>query len=333
MKTSVLDDTIEDIRLAADIIKRGGLVAFPTETVYGLGADALNPTAVKKVYEAKGRPSDNPMIVHIDRLEALNNLVALSNDDAMVLAKKFWPGPMTMVLEKKPIIPNVTSGGLDTVGIRLPSNETARALIRESGRPIAAPSANISGRPSPTRMGHVIHDLDGKIDAIIRGGACIYGIESSVIDLTGPSPMILRPGAITKKMFEKALGKEVLLDPTLNKKPANEDFVPKAPGMKYKHYAPKADMVIYEGDQEAVKRAMNDDKAIYEKAGKKVTILFFGLSESDERRAAHDLFEDLRRADEEGVDIILASAVKQKGLGFSVMNRMLKSAGFNVKKV
>lgn len=334
MQTLLLDDTIENIRLAGNIIRRGGLVAFPTETVYGLGADALNRDAVKKVYLAKGRPSDNPMIVHIQEPEELKSLTREITDDMKMLMGAFWPGPMTMVVRRDPKIPDTTTGGLDTVGIRLPSNPTARALIRESGKPIAAPSANLSGRPSPTSYRHVVHDLDGKIDAILKGEDARFGIESSVIDMTGPTPVILRPGAITAEMFARALGKPVTLDPTLNQKPdGTADFHPRAPGMKYKHYAPEAAMTIYQGTAENTEAAMREDREALERQGKRVMILAFDPSPTGEEEAAHELFRRLRAADEEGFDWILARALPQEGMGFSVMNRMLRSAGFHIKEV
>ena len=345
MKTSLFNDTIENIRTAADIIRDGGLVAFPTETVYGLGADALNSEAVGKVYEAKGRPSDNPMIVHIAETSELAGLTDDISEDMCVLMDKFWPGPMTMIVRRKDIVPDVTTGGLDTVGVRLPSSDVARSLIKESGCPIAAPSANISGRPSPTTAEHVIHDLYGRIDGIICGEDCDFGIESSVIDMTCDPPMILRPGAITREMFSEALDKEVAVDQSLFKRPKNilepehvtgaeapesdDDFHPRSPGMKYKHYAPCAEMIIFDGESESVMKAMDAETEELEKQGKSV----FKLSFTDEKLAAHELFAKLREADELGVDVILAEALPEQGLGFSVMNRMLKSAGYNVRRI
>lgn len=345
MKTSLFNDTIENIRTAADIIRDGGLVAFPTETVYGLGADALNSEAVGKVYTAKGRPSDNPMIVHIAETSELAGLTDDISEDMRVLMDKFWPGPMTMIVRRKDIVPDVTTGGLDTVGVRLPSSDVARSLIKESGCPIAAPSANISGRPSPTTAEHVIHDLYGRIDGIICGEDCDFGIESSVIDMTCDPPMILRPGAITREMFSETLDKEVAVDQSLFKRPKNilepehvadaeaqerdDDFHPRSPGMKYKHYAPCAEMIIFDGESESVMKAMDAETEELEKQGKSV----FKLSFTDEKLAAHELFAKLREADELGVDVILAEALPEQGLGFSVMNRMLKSAGYNVRRI
>lgn len=333
MNTSLFNDTIEDIRAAADIIRSGGLVAFPTETVYGLGANAFDAEAVKKVYEAKGRPSDNPMIVHIAEATELAKLTPEITEDMKLLAEAFWPGPLTMVVKRAEDIPDVTTGGLDTVGVRLPSDETARALIRLSGCAIAAPSANLSGRPSPTKAAHVKHDLFGRIDGIIMGKDCSFGIESSVIDMTGDIPMILRPGIITKEMFEEALCKEVLTDPSLNRNPGDEDFKPKAPGMKYKHYAPKAEMYVYRGRPEKVKAAIEAEAARLEAAGRTVRVISFTAGKEGELKAAHDLFSELRRADEDGAEVILAAALPEQGVGFSVMNRMLKSAGYNIRNV
>lgn len=326
MKTLILNTTEEDILRAAEIIREGGLVAFPTETVYGLGADALNPDAVKKIYEAKGRPQDNPTIVHIADAEDLKKLTPNITSDMEKLAEAFWPGPLTMVVPRLDIVPDVTTGGLDTVGVRLPLEETARSLIRTSGCPIAAPSANISGKPSPTTADHVRDDMDGRIDAIIFGGACKHGIESTVIDMTEGAPCILRPGVITPEMISLVLDKEVLIDPAITD---SEEFRPKAPGMKYKHYAPKAEMTIFDGERDAVKKAMADEEAKLLSTGKKVKVLIF----DDDESAARELFAGLRDADREGVDSILVMAIPSEGIGFAVMNRMLKAAGYNVKHI
>ncbi|MCI7412609.1 L-threonylcarbamoyladenylate synthase [Hornefia butyriciproducens] len=332
MKTRLLKDTEEDIRIAAKIIEQGGLVAFPTETVYGLGANAMDADAVRKIYEAKGRPADNPTIVHIAEREELGQVTFLVTEDMKTLMDRFWPGPMTMIVPRGEYIPYVTTGNLETVGVRMPENEVARELIRRSGCPIAAPSANLSGRPSPTTAQHVIDDLDGRIDAVIQSGPCRIGIESTVIDMTGKIPMILRPGYITKKDFEDALGQEILLDPTLNRKPREgEDFHPKAPGMKYRHYAPRAEMIIFKGDRIRVEAAIDQERAEREALGQKVFVIDF--DEDRETVAAHEIFAMLRQADREGADVILAAALPQRGVGFSVMNRMLKSAGFNVREV
>lgn len=332
MKTRLLKDTDEDIRIAAQIIEQGGLVAFPTETVYGLGANAMDADAVRKIYEAKGRPADNPTIVHIAEREEMGRVTFLVTEDMKTLMDRFWPGPMTMIVPRGEYIPYVTTGNLETVGVRMPENEVARELIRRSGCVIAAPSANLSGRPSPTTAQHVIDDLDGRIDAVIQSGPCRIGIESTVIDMTGKIPMILRPGYITKKDFEDALGQEILLDPTLNRKPQEgEDFHPKAPGMKYRHYAPRAEMIIFKGDRIRVEAAIDQERVEREALGQKVFVIDF--DEDRETVAAHEIFAMLRQADREGADVILAAALPQRGVGFSVMNRMLKSAGFNVREV
>lgn len=339
----------ENIARAAEIIRNGGLVAFPTETVYGLGANALDPDAVKRIYEAKGRPSDNPTIVHIADAEGLADLTPVVSDDMKKLAEAFWPGPLTMVVKRNDFVPDVTTGGLETVGVRLPNEETARQLIRAAGTPVAAPSANISGRPSPTTAEHVIHDMDGKIDAILAGGACKHGIESTVIDMTEETPCILRPGVITPEMIAHVLKKEVALDPTLNmRRDAHIDadpsahagadalidahadgLAPKAPGMKYKHYAPKAKVTIFDGEGDAVQSAMQEEAERLKCDGKKVRVLEF----ESEEDAAKKFFSELRRADDDEVDEILLMAFDEEGLGFSVMNRMLKAASSNVKYV
>ena len=328
IQTVILSDNDSDIQKAGEIIRNGGLVAFPTETVYGLGADALNLMAVSKIYRAKGRPSDNPMIVHIADKETLKELALEITPDMEKLIEAFWPGPMTLIVKRQPHIPDVTTGGLDTVGIRFPSNPVAQALIKAAGCPVAAPSANLSGKPSPTTAAHVENDMMGRVDAIIESGDCKHGIESTVIDMTGVIPMILRPGVITSGMMSEVLGKKVKLDPALNAR-VGEDFQPRSPGMKYKHYAPQAEMRIYSGLPEKVEAAIKaaEDELIAD--GQVVKVIKF----KDEITAAHDLFAKLRDADDEDVDVILAAALPEEGLGFSVMNRMLKSAGYNVIEV
>ena len=331
MKTLHLSTSEEDIAKAGEIVANGGLVAFPTETVYGLGADAFDPEAVENIYVVKGRPADNPSIVHISTREQMKLLTPEITPMMKRVMDAFWPGPVTMICPKTYEVPHVTMGGLESVGIRMPSNEAARALIDAAGCPIAAPSANLSGKPSPTSAEHVKDDFDGKIGAIIDGGPCKIGIESTVIDLTGDVPMILRPGIMTQEDFEEKLGVPVILDPALNKKPEDPDFHPKAPGMKYKHYAPKAPMIIFEGEEEAVLEAIEREKTEHEMEGEDVVVITFGQDEAVD--AARELFARLREADKENADLILAAALPQKGVGFSVMNRMLKSAGFNIRKV
>ena len=331
MDTLYLTTSEEDMRIAGEIVRNGGLVAFPTETVYGLGADAFDAEAVENIYTVKGRPADNPSIVHIwsrDQMERLTPVVTPMMEKVMAA---FWPGPVTMICEKDFEVPYVTTGGLDSVGIRMPSDPGAQAFLKAADCPVAAPSANLSGKPSPTTAGHVREDFDGKIDAIIDGGPCEIGIESTVIDMTGDIPMILRPGFMTAEDFEERLGVHVILDPALNRKPEDPDFHPKAPGMKYRHYAPKAPMIIFEGEEEKVLEAIEQEKTEHEMEGEDVVVLYFGQDGAAD--AAHELFAKLRDADRENADLILAAALPQKGVGFSVMNRMLKSAGFNIRKV
>lgn len=343
MKTKKFTTSREDIIEAAKIIASGGLVAFPTETVYGLGANALNSEAVKKVYAAKGRPSDNPMIVHIARASDIGQLTPLLSPRIVMLIENFWPGPLTLVVKKKEEVPDETTGGLDTVAVRMPESEAARELINYAGCPIAAPSANISGRPSPTRAEDVVSDMDGKIEGIICGEDCRVGIESTVLDMTSEIPTILRPGIITAESLEAALGTEVVYDSSLKetpaaqtepakRTPAQDEFKPKSPGMKYKHYAPKAEMLVVEGSREDVKKEIERLKSLNEKLGNKVGVILF-----EERafiEAAHDFFADLRDLDKQEVDMILAGALSDTdGVGFAVMNRMLRSAGYNIVRV
>ena len=343
MKTKHLTTSEKDIAVAAKIIADGGLVAFPTETVYGLGADAMNEKAVAAVYEAKGRPSDNPMIVHISRASDIGQLTPMLSQQIVSVIENFWPGPLTIVVKKKPSVPDRTTGGLDTVAVRMPDSKAALRLIELSGCPIAAPSANISGSPSPTRAGDVIADLDGRVDAIISGEDCRVGIESTVLDLTGDVPTILRPGIITAESIEAALGVEVVYDPSLSEdqrheqldpsEGAAEDEVrPRSPGMKYRHYAPKADMLVVEGQRDKVKAEIERLKGLNEKLGNNVGLILF--EEKAFIEAAHDFFARLRDLDSEGVDLILAGALSDTdGVGFAVMNRMLKSAGYNIVRV
>ena len=350
----------EKIREAAEVIKRGGLVAFPTETVYGIGADAFNEDAVSRVYEAKGRPSDNPMIVHIARASDVGLLAAELTPDMVRLADAFWPGPLTMVMPKRDEVPARVSGGLDTVGVRLPDSPAAAALIKFAGTPVAAPSANLSGRPSPTKGEHVLEDLDGKVDAILIGPDCRVGIESTVVDMTASPPCVLRPGFVTKDHIEAILEKPVTIanhtnhgDGTFDRsyhgdgtgdrnrtnhgdgpfdRPSSAEEAPRSPGMKYRHYAPKAQMIVIEGAREKVRREIERLKALNEALGLRVGVLLF--EERDFLTAAHDFYAELRKLDEEGSDLILAGALPENdGLGFAVMNRMLKAAGYNIARV
>lgn len=329
------------VREAGRILKEGGLVAFPTETVYGLGADALNERASEKIYEAKGRPSDNPLIIHITHMDAINRIVSDIPEKAYALAEAFWPGPLTMIFDKAKSVPYGTTGGLETVAVRMPDHEIARAIIDAGGGYIAAPSANTSGRPSPTRAEHVVEDLDGKIEMIVDGGAVEIGVESTILDLTVTPPMILRPGAVTKEMLEKVLG-EVAEDKALLS--ADSKKAPKAPGMKYRHYAPKAKLSIVEGKMELVVDKINQLSCEMEQKGSRVGII--GTEETvgryvcgnvkcigtrqDEAVVANRLYAILREFDGEDVDYIFSESFSGSGIGSAVMNRLLKAAGHHV---
>ena len=328
---------------AGRILRNGGLVAFPTETVYGLGGDALDGSASKKIYAAKGRPSDNPLIVHIADLEALKAIASEIPEKARILAEKFWPGPLTMILKKSSAVPYETTGGLDTVAVRFPSHPAAAALIKASGTYIAAPSANTSGRPSPTTADHVAQDMDGRIDMIIDGGAVGIGIESTIVDLTGEVPMILRPGYITKEMLEAAVG-TVTVDPAIIDGELLKDVHPKAPGMKYRHYAPKGNLIVVEGAQDKVIEKINALVMAKEAEGKKTAVIatdetkdkyLCGIVESigtrrDVKTIAHNLYDILRKMDTSGVSDIYSESFEGAGLGQAVMNRLLKAAGHHV---
>lgn len=329
------------INHAGQILKEGGLVAFPTETVYGLGADALNEKAAEKIYAAKGRPSDNPLIVHITNMEALKKIVTEIPEKAYVVAEKYWPGPLTMIFQKSEAVPYGTTGGLDTVAVRMPDHVLARALIDAGGGYIAAPSANVSGRPSPTKAEHVKEDLDGRIDMIIDGGPVEIGVESSILDMTVTPPMILRPGAITKEMFEEVIG-EVSEDATLFR--ADSKKAPKAPGMKYRHYAPKADLTIVEGETDKVVEKINCLTVQRMLDGYRVGII--GTDETvdrypdgvvksigtrqDEATVANHLYAILREFDGENVDFIFSESFSGGGIGSAIMNRLLKAAGHHI---
>ena len=330
---------------ACDLIRAGELVAFPTETVYGLGADALHPEASKKIYAAKGRPSDNPLIVHISKFEDLVSIAKEVPPQAKKLADAFWPGPLTMIFPKSDIVPYGTTGGLDTVAIRMPDHPVALELIRRSGVPIAAPSANTSGRPSPTKAEHVMEDLHGKIPMILDGGAVMVGVESTIIDFTEIVPVILRPGWITKESMEEFLGCEVLMNTSLK---ASDHGIPRAPGMKYKHYAPKAEMVLVLGDdQEKVVNHINQLAKEQKEQGKKIGIIASDetkdLYQADEvvsvgQRAhletvtAH-LYDVLREFDHKDVDMIYSEGFEGEPLSEAIMNRMVKAAGHEILRI
>ena len=332
------------IARAGEILKKGGLVAFPTETVYGLGGDATNPDASHKIYSAKGRPSDNPLIVHITNMKALEEMVTEVPQTAYALAERFWPGPLTMIFQKNDRIPYETTGGMDTVAVRMPSDPIARALIDASTGYIAAPSANTSGRPSPTQAEHVSQDLSGKIDMIIDGGPVNIGLESTIVDLTEDVPMILRPGYITLEMLREVLG-EVRVDPGLIA--ADSDRKPKAPGMKYRHYAPKADLKVVEGETDAVVQMINRLSGELSAQKKRVgiiateetkerysqgTVISIGARDDEEAIARH-LYGILRQFDELGMDAIFSESFATAGMGQAIMNRLLKAAGHQVLEV
>ena len=331
------------IRRAGEILKRGGLVAFPTETVYGLGGDALNPEASEKIYTAKGRPSNNPLIVHIADMDNLDLIAAEIPEKALKLASVWWPGPLTMVFNKKSIVPDTTSGGLSTVAVRMPNHPVALALIRAAGGYIAAPSANTSGRPSPTIAEHVREDLDGKIDMIIDGGEVRIGLESTIVDFTDEVPMLLRPGYINMEKLEEVLG-EVLIDPAILDNNEEENLRPKAPGMMYRHYAPKAQLTIVEGDEKDVVRTILELAETSRKEGRSVGIIAadetaeaysmydvknMGSRQTD-KEIARRLFRVLREFDDEGTDVILSESFETPRMGRAIMNRLLKAAGHRV---
>ncbi len=336
METKLLTTSEKDINTAGGIIADGGLVAFPTETVYGLGASAFDTGAAKKIYAAKGRPSDNPLIVHIaDKLQ-LSDIAAEITDEAKIVIDKFMPGPITIILKKKPTVPDTVTAGLQTVAIRFPSNETAQRLIKAAGVPIAAPSANLSGKPSPTTAAHVIADMTGRIDAIIDGGACDVGVESTIVDFTGDKPEILRPGGVTYDDL-KAAGLDIIINKNILKSiGANE--VPKSPGMKYKHYAPNAEVTVVEGEKDAVQKKIKE--LLKSVDGKTAGVLAMYGAEYDDaviltagesnREYAKNLFSALREFDNLGVEIVFAEFCEKDGYGLAVKNRLYKAAAQRV---
>lgn len=332
----------ELIQEGAKIIQEGGLVAFPTETVYGLGANGLSEEAVGKIFAAKGRPQDNPLILHVHSIEGVNELVEEVPEVARLAMEKFWPGPLTILFKRSNKVPDIITAGLDTVAIRMPENPIALKLIQLANRPIAGPSANLSGRPSPTSAAHVAEDLMGKIDMIIDGGTTGIGLESTVLDLSGGTPMILRPGKVTLEDLREIMP-NVVEDSSIMR----QDIVPKSPGQKYKHYAPKGKMVIFSGNVDSVVKAIIKNTKEYMDMGQRV-----GIMATDETRPyykegfilslgsrmnkdsiGHNLFNVIRLFDEENVDIILAEGIDPSDLGIAIMNRMLKAASGNVIKV
>ena len=329
---------------AAEILKNGGLVAFPTETVYGLGANGLDEKACKRIYEAKGRPSDNPLILTIGDLDGLYKIVGKVTENAKKIIDAFWPGPITLVLPKADCVPETVTGGLDTVAVRYPSNKIARELIKIAGIPVAAPSANSSGKPSPTRASHVEFDLNGKIEMIIDGGAADWGLESTILDVSEDKPVLLRPGAVTQDMIEDVVG-EIDVDPAVYSKP-DGNIVPKAPGMKYKHYSPSAKVILVSGSMENVISTINEKIRAAVKNGLRVgvmattqtkdryiggEVLVVGDRTKPETIGAN-LFKILRKFDFIGVDIVYSEVFDEDGEGAAIMNRLNKAAGFNYIK-
>lgn len=334
----------QKIEKAARILRDGGLVAFPTETVYGLGADALNPNASAKIYEAKGRPSDNPLIVHIAGMEDLEKIVTHVPPQAEKMAERFWPGPLTMIFEKRGLVPAETTGGLNTVAVRMPSHPVALALIRAAGGYVAAPSANTSGKPSPTMAEHVASDMVGRIHMILDGGAVGIGLESTIVDFSEDIPMVLRPGYITPDMIKEVVG-EIQIDPGLVEE--NSGVHPKAPGMKYKHYAPKAELILVNGAQEKVQQTINNLTREAVESGKAAGVIgtdescggyCYGIvksigTRSDEDTIARHLYGILREFDQQNVDIIYSESFSTPRIGQAIMNRLLKAAGHQVIEV
>lgn len=334
MQTKIIDirkNREEALSLAREIICAGGVAAIPTETVYGLAADALNEDAVKKIFSAKGRPSDNPLIVHISEMSALDSLVTEIPEKVKKMAAAFWPGPLTMIMKKSSSVPEVTSGGLDTVAVRMPKSQAARDIISYCGVPLAAPSANLSGSPSPTNARYVCQDMNGRIPLIIDAGPCEIGVESTVISFVGEKPRLLRPGGVTPEEIVGLIGEIEIDDAVLNKLKEGEKAA--SPGMKYKHYAPKADITILKGSLEKFRDFVSDkdcyvlcfegEENFFEKA------VTFG-KEKDSLSQANRLFDALRELDEIGADRVFARCPDQSGVGLAVYNRLIRSAGFKL---
>ncbi|MDK2804231.1 MAG: L-threonylcarbamoyladenylate synthase [Peptostreptococcaceae bacterium] len=324
----------EQLHKVANLLKAGKTVVFPTETVYGLGANALDPEAAKKIYEAKGRPSDNPLIVHISKKEDVDFLVGNISQDAKLLMEAFWPGPLTLILDKSDNVPIETTGGLMTVAIRMPSNPIARKLIDLAGVPIAAPSANISGRPSITSSKYLVEELCERVDAIIISEDSEIGLESTVIDMTASTPVILRPGKIGKTEIEKILNKEIELDPSLK----DENAAPKSPGMKYKHYSPNATVIVVTGSLDEMKQKINQKLSLDKNKSDTVKVVCledrvslydgYGISwGKNSQEAAKNLFKILRLMDEQNVEVVYFEALNSDEISEAVMNRLIKAAG------
>ena len=341
LKISSLETDRDKIKFAASILKKGGLVAFPTETVYGLGANALDSSAVGNIFKAKSRPSDNPLIAHVSNMDMVYKLAKNVPEIAKQFMHNFWPGPLTLVMDKTEIVPQIVTAGLDTVGIRMPSHPVALALIEEAGVPVAAPSANTSGKPSPTTAEHVISDLSGKVDVIIDSGNADIGLESTVLDVTSEPPMILRPGGITFEQLSAVAGNIVIDKAVMDGQSVQK---PKAPGMKYRHYAPNAKLIIIKGSLDKTVEKIRELSDSYKQKGLKVGILatkqtkdmyagtdVFSLGDrNNPSEIAATFFYALREFDKRNVDIILAEAIERTGIGFAVMNRMMKAAGNDI---
>lgn len=334
LKTLML--TEDNLEQAANVLRQGNLLAIPTETVYGLGADGLNEKAVAAIFAAKGRPQDNPLILHIPEAGWLERYCEDIPRQAYILAQRFWPGPLTMILKRKPNVPDVVTGGLDTVGMRCPDHDLTRAVIAQAGIPVAAPSANTSGRPSPTTAAHVMEDMEGKIDAILDGGSCTVGVESTIIDLTITPPRLLRPGGVTLEELEEALG-EVEIDPAVTRQMA-EGEKPRAPGMKYRHYAPQAPVTVVRGapNQTAayIKEHLSPNSGVIcfheyvdQFTGHQVEDI--GPAQDKAEQARH-IFDALRAFDGTNVTEIWAQSPDESGIGLAVTNRLNKAAGFQI---
>ena len=344
LKINPLNPEIDIIAEGAKYIRMGKLVAFPTETVYGLGANGLDEEAVKNIFTAKGRPQDNPLILHVSSIDEVKPLVKSIPKEAEILMKEFWPGPLTIIFERSSIVPDIITAGLDTVAIRMPNHPVALELIGASKVPIAAPSANTSGKPSPTLAEHVIEDLYGKIELVLDGGPTGVGLESTVLDLTGDIPTILRPGGITLEDIRHFIP-NVELDLSIIS--SNEKIIPKSPGQKYRHYAPKAEMLVFTGEVENIVRVIKSMAKEHVRAGKRVGIMATDETENkytegvvisvgSRKRAgtiARNLFTTLRKFDEIGVDIILSEGVEMSHIGTAIMNRLKKASGGNIIKV
>lgn len=330
------------IKEAGEILRRGGLVAFPTETVYGLGGDALNDASAARIYAAKGRPVDNPLIVHLGRIKDITAIALEIPEVFYTLAEEFWPGPLTMILKKSPLVPDSTTGGLKTVAVRMPNHQTALKLIEMAGGFVAAPSANLSGRPSPTKSKYVIEDMDGRVEMIIDGGETEIGLESTILDLTTSRPEILRPGSVTKEMLDPIIATN-FPDIMENSSPN----VARAPGMKYRHYAPKGRLIIVDGEEKAVISYINAQVRKEKEAGLLTGVIASSETwknydadeikcigaRQDEEGIAHNLYRVLRELDDKITDVIYSETFSSEGIGQAIMNRLLKAASYQVVRV